>query len=313
MEIDSFYEFAELAKRLNFTETARTLHMSQPTLSKHINALEKELRISLFDRSNSFLSLTQAGSAILPYAFKIIETHQDISEKIKEIKGAESPHLSIGGLVEETAVLTLLSRIVSELESKYGNSFLEIKNCRHKYPADLVKNCALDMVFDYLSEDEETDSSVNITMVAKCNFVALVSNDSPLAKKNSLSINDLKGKTLMKLEGNHAGDAWRFIEQACLFHGFAPKTKKTYFMKVTDLLAITPILEDGILILTDSTVQRMGSGFSPSCKQLPITGEKAYFPISVAYSVDNYNPILEEALKFMKFNVEDQQKPSIVC
>lgn len=53
MDTDILQEFAELAKRLNFTETARLLDMSQPTLSKHISSFERELRIELFDRSGA--------------------------------------------------------------------------------------------------------------------------------------------------------------------------------------------------------------------------------------------------------------------
>ena len=41
MDSQFIVEYAELAKRLNVTETARFLNMSQPTLSKHITALEK--------------------------------------------------------------------------------------------------------------------------------------------------------------------------------------------------------------------------------------------------------------------------------
>ena len=50
MDISAFNEFVELAKRLNITETARMLNMSQPTLSKHMAALEEDLGFRLIER-----------------------------------------------------------------------------------------------------------------------------------------------------------------------------------------------------------------------------------------------------------------------
>ncbi|MDR1713676.1 MAG: LysR family transcriptional regulator, partial [Coriobacteriales bacterium] len=43
MQIETFREFIELAQCLNFTEAAKRLNMTQPGLSKHILALEKDL------------------------------------------------------------------------------------------------------------------------------------------------------------------------------------------------------------------------------------------------------------------------------
>ena len=51
MNTSYLVEFVELAKRLSFTETARYLDMNQPTLSKHIAALEQAFRMPLFDLS----------------------------------------------------------------------------------------------------------------------------------------------------------------------------------------------------------------------------------------------------------------------
>lgn len=86
MDIEVVREFVELAKKLNFTETARTLNMSQPTLSKHISALEKDLKIPLFDRSSANLRLARAGADLLPYAYKTLEASTEFLEKAKSLK-----------------------------------------------------------------------------------------------------------------------------------------------------------------------------------------------------------------------------------
>ena len=73
MDIQYFSEFIKLVEIGNFMEAADELFISQSTLSKHINALEKELEVSLFDRTTRRVKLTQAGRALLPYAVKIVQ------------------------------------------------------------------------------------------------------------------------------------------------------------------------------------------------------------------------------------------------
>ena len=67
MDISRLYEFLNLAMTLSFTKSAANLNMSQPTLSRHIADLEKELKTELFVRSGNQLHLTAYGElAIVP-------------------------------------------------------------------------------------------------------------------------------------------------------------------------------------------------------------------------------------------------------
>jgi DNA-binding transcriptional LysR family regulator len=57
--------FLSLAKKLNFVEAAKDLEISQPTLSKQIAALEKNLNMQLFVRTNRKVILTPEGKIML--------------------------------------------------------------------------------------------------------------------------------------------------------------------------------------------------------------------------------------------------------
>ena len=54
--------FLTIAKTGNVTKAAKELHITQPTLSRQISDLEKQLNITLFDRTNRHLHLTKAGA-----------------------------------------------------------------------------------------------------------------------------------------------------------------------------------------------------------------------------------------------------------
>ena len=58
--------FIHAAESLSFSEAAKRLNLTQPTVSYHVKTLEKELGVTLFERSGSRLQLTEAGRSLLP-------------------------------------------------------------------------------------------------------------------------------------------------------------------------------------------------------------------------------------------------------
>lgn len=65
MEINWFGEFVVLSETLHYAQAAEKLYMTQSTLSKHIQALEKELGAPLFARSYHKLELTPFGRVMV--------------------------------------------------------------------------------------------------------------------------------------------------------------------------------------------------------------------------------------------------------
>jgi DNA-binding transcriptional LysR family regulator len=66
--------FLAVAAEGNFTRAAQALYVSQPALSKQIRALERQLRVPLFDRHHRDLRLTRAGRQLVPRAEEIVGT-----------------------------------------------------------------------------------------------------------------------------------------------------------------------------------------------------------------------------------------------
>src|ERR671921_174498 len=60
--------FLAVAEHANFTRAAEALYVSQPALSKQIRALERQLRVTLFERDPSSVRLTRAGVELVPPA-----------------------------------------------------------------------------------------------------------------------------------------------------------------------------------------------------------------------------------------------------
>lgn len=296
MNTEILQEFTELAKRLNFTETARVLNMSQPTLSKHISSFERDLRLELFDRSGSMLRLTRAGTALLPYAYKIIESQKDFYAEAKSLRATPPPQLRVGGFVDEELVSQTLSQMLVAMSERHGRNFLEVRPAKHRLPSELLLDNSMDIIFDYAYEQEEGIDSVRIGNLA---WVAVVNKDNPLARKDSITIDDLRDETLIKIEGSHISEAWRFIEECCKQHGFAPKIRRQYSMRLTDLITTAAGLNDEVLILGENFIKRVGISILPFCQQVPISDSDATFPVAAFFLRDNHNPLIPEAIEII--------------
>jgi DNA-binding transcriptional LysR family regulator len=66
--------FLAVAQELHFTNAAEKLYVSQPALSKQIRALERQLRVTLFERDRGSVRLTRAGAELVPHAERMLES-----------------------------------------------------------------------------------------------------------------------------------------------------------------------------------------------------------------------------------------------
>lgn len=88
--------FLTAAETLNFTEAARLLNMTQPSVSQHIQSLEQHFKTPLFIRSGRQLSLTDAGQALLPMARQLVRLSVRIDETMASLHGQVHGQLRLG-------------------------------------------------------------------------------------------------------------------------------------------------------------------------------------------------------------------------
>jgi DNA-binding transcriptional LysR family regulator len=86
METIKIETFLEAAETLSFSEAAKHLHLSQPTVSHHIKTLEQELKVTLFNRTNTGLELTEAGRLLLPWARRLFHDVHDMQAMVSSIQ-----------------------------------------------------------------------------------------------------------------------------------------------------------------------------------------------------------------------------------
>ncbi len=151
LDLTKLKAFIYSAETLSFSEASKILNLTQPTISHHINNLERELRAKLFVRSRSKLTLTESGRILLPWARKLVRQATEIQDLMASVQNE-----AIGNL-----------RIACSVASgKYVLPHLAAR-FRYRFPSVQVSilSCAPEQVIPRLLEEEANLALVSFEMI----------------------------------------------------------------------------------------------------------------------------------------------------
>ncbi|WP_134703862.1 selenium metabolism-associated LysR family transcriptional regulator [Ammoniphilus sp. YIM 78166] len=145
MNLDHLKVFYVAAMKKNFSETAKSLHLSQPTVSLQIQQLESVLDTRLFERTTKNIKLTKPGKLLFQFAEKIIELENLAKKEIALLSESIQGNLNIG------ASLTIGESILPPMIGKYSREFPGVNLNMDIYNStqiiQLLKNQDIDLGF----------------------------------------------------------------------------------------------------------------------------------------------------------------------
>ena len=204
--------FIELAYTLNYTKASEILDIAQPTLSKAIDHLEKELGYSLFVKKGRKIELSNKGQIFLAYAEKAINT---LNEGIvKADRAARS--INIGSVT--SMQLNILPEIIKKYQDKHPDSFFIIHT---DISGNLINKLIKEEIdFALCTQTTENDELVFIPIHEQKLFVALYEGH-PLCNRKEITFSDLKNQNMVFHSANTA--MHKVIDNIASINGFNPK------------------------------------------------------------------------------------------
>jgi DNA-binding transcriptional LysR family regulator len=199
--------FLAVAQQLHFTRAAETLYVSQPALSKQIRALERQLRVTLFERDRGNVRLTRAGAALLPYAERMVESWEGASRSLSK---ASDCTLVIG--MHTSPGRGLLPKVRALMVARCPDSELELRHAAWSDRTAGLADRSSDAAFVWLPLPQPPYRWVTIAREPR--LVALA-NDHRLAARESVSMADLLDEPFLALPES-AGpmrDFWLAVDE----------------------------------------------------------------------------------------------------
>ena len=193
MELRVLNYFLAIAREENFTRAARQLHVTQPTLSRQIAQLEKELGVELFVRGKHNIILTEDGMILKRRAQEMLslaeKTKRDFLHKDENLEGV----ISIGS--GEFLSTRCLTDCIAEFRKKHPLVRYEFYSGNAGNIRDQIERGLLDI--GLMSEPIDIRKYEFISMPVKEEWGALVREDSQLIDKEFISPQDLVGIPLI--------------------------------------------------------------------------------------------------------------------
>ncbi len=186
MTLDQLRIFVTVAEMANMTRAAEVLHLSQPSVSAAIAALEGRHGLSLFDRVGRGIELSEAGRAFLPEARDVLARASAAVAALDDLAGLRRGHLRLAAS-QTVATYWLPARMASfALQWPGVNLSLSVGNTQDAVAAVLAGDADLAFV-----EGEVAADMLRQRGVGEDRLGLYARSDHPLAR-GRLTIRDLR-------------------------------------------------------------------------------------------------------------------------
>jgi DNA-binding transcriptional LysR family regulator len=280
MTLDQLHTFQTVATTHSFRRAAELLSLTQPAVSKQIQALETELEQRLFERGRS-AQLTLAGTALLKHVDQLRRIVTVAKEEISDLRDLRRGKLSIGAA--HSVATYELPRLIEAYRAAYPKINLVIESAWSVDITRRVLSHALDLgLLILVSPKLEGFPQLSFVPLATTDLAFVVAANNPLANRKRLTWDDLKEAPWIL---NHDGCVYRsYIERRLKERGQSIKVE----VEVLGLELHKKLAELGLgvsLLPQRFVAEEIRRG---SLKTLHVIGEKLQAYSCLVFRSDKY-------------------------
>jgi DNA-binding transcriptional LysR family regulator len=189
-----------VATEKNFTKAAKLLYLSQPSISKQIQILEKSLEISLIDRQKNKISLTENGKVFLEYAERILSLCEESCRSIIDLKNGERGNLTIGA--SQTIGIYLLPRVLALFAKNYPQIHFKVQVNSTRTIAKNLINKEIDLAVVGGEIPNDLKKNLKVENFLKDEFSLIIAKSHPFTKKQTITKQELYSLNFITLNAN---------------------------------------------------------------------------------------------------------------
>lgn len=195
MRIEYLREYVRLAQTLSFTKTADEFYITQPTLSKHVQLMERELGAPLLVRSTHGTTLTEEGRIAYERLSSILADYDAMTQEIKMANEGISGSIAIGYF--GYGGMEFIEAGLDRFYASYPNIELSVLSHQPHQTIEGLRNGQIDvgLVFETPSLSK---GEFAFKQLGENRWEVVVSDGSALAAKDEVSFDDLRGRSMVR-------------------------------------------------------------------------------------------------------------------
>jgi DNA-binding transcriptional LysR family regulator len=231
MELRHLRTFLAVAEELHFGAAADRLFLSPPAVTEHIQALEREVGVALFDRTRP-IRLTEAGTVLIGHAQQTVAHADAAMAALRDYSDGQTGHLRIGILSNGAGLLT--PRIIRSFMRAYPRVRVTVHRLNfHNHLSALIEH-RVDVAFVRPAPDDERLEVVRLSQEQR---VAVLPAGHPLADAVEVPAAEVLDEPFVSLVEGVPTTFVDYLYLRGLRGGLAPRTVDVGCSDVSDVLA----------------------------------------------------------------------------
>ncbi|MGW5955677.1 LysR family transcriptional regulator [Bacillus mycoides] len=276
-----YHAFIKVIETGNFTKAAEELGYTQSAISQMVNSLEKELSTTLILRSRTGITLTPDGEEFLPYIRNISNSHKELQEKQKEMRGLQSGLIRIGTF--SSVACHWLPDLIRSFKEQYPAVRFDIYQGEYTVICNWIKEGFVDFGF----VNPEAVSKLTSIPLQEDEMLVVLPANHYLAPKTKVSLEELIEEPYILLNEGEINEALTIFEENSL--------EPNIQYRVHDDYAIMSMIEQGLgisilpkLVLDRCPYNVITKSISPSFTRIISLAykDKRVLPIASKYFID---------------------------
>lgn len=280
--------FLHLCTTKNFSETARQLFVAQPAVSKQIAALERELGLPLFVRTNRGVELTPGGERFYAFFVDAERTFHRVQAEARRRMEGEQKFISVGIL--ENLGLDEVSGVIAALREEHPGLKIAVARLDNSTLLERLFDGELDAVvtFDHAMEHRAGVRCAELLLEQSC---FLISCAHPLAERETISPRDLSGQLFCETHSREGDGTDGYLRRLTALMKIEPGA----FVAVDNLASGLAAVENDLAVgLIDERAQLL---HPEQYRRIPTGTYQSIVCASLEENENPYIPLLAEQLK----------------
>jgi DNA-binding transcriptional LysR family regulator len=267
MELRHLRYFVMLAEELHFGRAAEKLHISQPPLSMQIRALEDELGVRLFNRTQRHVALTQAGNALLQEARQVLARVEQAVLVTRRAGRGEIGQLAVGFI--SVADYNVLPSVLRDFRRRYPLVNLTLHEATTDVQVRDLLAGRLDVGFVLPPVGEPALESVSILREP---LIAALPDKHPLTDKpGKLDLGKLRDAPFILFPRPYAPGLYDDIVSCCKAAGFSPRVEQEAIQMQTIVSLVSAELGVALIPASLMNLRRTGVTYKALRQTSPMT------------------------------------------